>query len=272
MSVLKKCQIVSEPIHIISLGAGVQSSTMALMAAKGEIEPMPTVAVFADVKNSEPPSVAKWLDFLKTKLPFPVAVVSKGSLYEDLLKSAQDRSERAASIPAHTVNRNGDDGMLWRQCTSEYKVEPLQKFIKEYRRERSAVVWMGISLDEVRRMKDSNRDGVINRYPLVEKRMDRDACLRWMANNGFPKPPRSACFFCPYHSDSEWRRLKDEEPESFDAAAKLDVILRRGFGKTSATLFLHPSRKPLFEVDFSTEEERGQLNMFNNECEGMCGV
>ena len=39
--------------HIISLGAGVQSSTMALMAAHGEIGPMPDCAIFADT-GAEP--------------------------------------------------------------------------------------------------------------------------------------------------------------------------------------------------------------------------
>ncbi len=51
------------PIHIISLGAGVQSSTMALMAAHGEIEPMPDAAIFADTQN-EPQRVYEWLDWL----------------------------------------------------------------------------------------------------------------------------------------------------------------------------------------------------------------
>ena len=60
----------SEPLHIISLGAGVQSSTMALMAAAGEITPMPTCAIFADTQD-EPASVYKWLDWLEPKLPFP---------------------------------------------------------------------------------------------------------------------------------------------------------------------------------------------------------
>ncbi len=37
-------------VHTISLGAGVQSSTMALMAAAGEITPMPAAAIFADTQ------------------------------------------------------------------------------------------------------------------------------------------------------------------------------------------------------------------------------
>jgi len=57
--------------HVISLGAGVQSSTMALMAAHGEIHPMPDCAVFADTQV-EPQSVYRWLDWLEKQLPFPV--------------------------------------------------------------------------------------------------------------------------------------------------------------------------------------------------------
>lgn len=56
-----------EPIHILSLGAGVQSSTLALMAAAGEVTPMPVAAVFADT-GDEPTSVYRWLDWLTTQL------------------------------------------------------------------------------------------------------------------------------------------------------------------------------------------------------------
>ena len=73
------------PVHIISLGAGVQSSTMALMAAHGEIGPMPTAAIFADTQ-AEPPSVYKWLDWLEERLPFPVYRVSAGNLTDDMLR------------------------------------------------------------------------------------------------------------------------------------------------------------------------------------------
>ena len=69
--------------HIISLGAGVQSSTMALMAAKGEITPMPDSAVFADTMG-EPDSVYKWLNWLQTKLPFPIHKVSYGNLSHNM--------------------------------------------------------------------------------------------------------------------------------------------------------------------------------------------
>jgi 3'-phosphoadenosine 5'-phosphosulfate sulfotransferase (PAPS reductase)/FAD synthetase len=89
----------SDPLHIISLGAGVQSSTMALMAAHGEITPMPAAAVFADTQ-AEPASVYKWLDWLERQLPFPVARVTRGSLEQDGLIMRRPRTD--AFFPART--------------------------------------------------------------------------------------------------------------------------------------------------------------------------
>jgi hypothetical protein len=97
-----------------------------------------------------------------------------------------------------------------------------------------------------------------------------------MEKHGYPRPPRSACVFCPYHSDREWRRLRDEEPEEFQKAvnferryqaAKALTVSRKGF-----VPYLHASRVPLDQVDFSTDEDQGQQLLFGNECEGMCGV
>ena len=66
-------------MNIISLGAGVQSMTMALMAAKGEISPSPDAAIFSD-SQWESAHVYRLLDFLETQLPFPVYRVTAGDL------------------------------------------------------------------------------------------------------------------------------------------------------------------------------------------------
>lgn len=62
---------------VLSLGAGVQSSVMALMAAKGQITPMPDYAIFADTQ-AEPDHLYFWLDWLEKQLPFPVIRVTRG--------------------------------------------------------------------------------------------------------------------------------------------------------------------------------------------------
>lgn len=121
------CSGLVEPAHIISLGAGVQSSTMALMAACGEITPMPIAAVFADTQ-AEPESVMRWLDWLETQLPFPVIRVTRGSLTNESLKVvpfAKDDTRHwvKSLIPAFIDNKNGTRGIMGRQCTFAYKVE-----------------------------------------------------------------------------------------------------------------------------------------------------
>lgn len=272
----------TEPLHIISLGAGIQSSTMALMAAAGEIEPMPAGAIFADTQ-AEPASVYKWLDWLEGRLPFPVYRVTQGSLEEETLK-LRDRKDGAgqwnhSGVPAFLINRDGTKGQMHRQCTGDYKIVPIQRKIRELLKEigaNHAVQWVGISLDEAHRMKPSRVRYSTHIWPLIDRRMTRNDCINWMASRGFPKPPRSACVFCPYHNDHEWRRLRDEEPKEFQRAveferkfqaAKSQTVMKNGF-----RLFLHDSRVPLDRVDFRTDEEAGQLSLFGNECEGMCGV
>ncbi len=278
----------SDPIHIISLGAGVQSSTMALMAAHGEITPMPKCAIFADTQ-AEPKSVYTWLDWLEKQLPFEVRRVTAGSLTDAVLKIHRRKDDTGdwvyAGIPAFTTRRDGSMGMIQRQCTREYKVRVIEKEAKKIGNDNlgsntgaiSVIQWIGISLDEAHRMKQSNKWWQQNRYPIVDLRMKRHDCLRWMAAHGYPEPPRSACVFCPYHSDSDWRRMRDDEPEAFAEAVRVDKEYRRLMQLTLVRKkvigpHLHKSRVPLDEVDFSTDEDHGQQVMFGNECEGMCGV
>jgi hypothetical protein len=271
----------TEPIHILSLGAGVQSSTLALMAAAGEVTPMPVAAIFADTQ-AEPASVYRWLDWLERQLPFPVRRVSKGSLTEAALriKEKRDGSGKwaASHIPAYVKNPDGSRGILQRQCTYNYKVIPLIRTALRLMREHKAtsvVQWIGISLDEAHRMKPSRDKRIEHRWPLVDLRLKRYQCLRWMESKGHPKPPRSACVYCPYHSDAEWRRLRDEEPEAFAEAVRVDEAYRRvkiETGNTRGLPYLHNSLIPLRDVDFSTDEDNGQQILFGNECEGLCGV
>lgn len=268
----------TEPTHIISLGAGVQSSTMALMAARCEIGPMPTAAIFADTK-CEPLEVYKWLDWLETQLPFPVHRVShKRGLVHNIVSNI--KGKRFAGAPFFTESDSQGGGKLRRQCTREFKIMPITKKARELigiqRGERGGktvriVQWIGISLDEVSRLKESRSKYIENRWPLIDLRMSRFDCLQWMQRNGYPKPPRSACTFCPYHSDAEWRRLK-ADPRSWRQIVAVDRLIRAGVRGTREKLYLHRQLKPIAEVNFSTEEERGQTNMFNNECEGMCGL
>lgn len=265
----------SEPIHILSLGAGVQSSTMALMAAHGEITPMPRCAIFADTQD-EPASVYDWLNYLEKQLPFPVVRVTAGRLSESAtevrLSKKSGNTYIKTPIPAFTTNGHGK-GIGRRHCTRNFKIEPLQKAMKAMGQD--IICWIGISRDEAHRMKPSREPRITNIWPLIDAGIRRHDCLKWMEAHGYPRPPRSACVYCPYHSDNEWRRLRDEEPEEFQRAVDFEKRLQTAYASATAlnsNAFLHSSLVPLDQVDFRTDEDHGQQVMFGNECEGMCGV
>lgn len=311
-----------EPIYLISLGAGVQSSTMALMAAAGEITPMPQAAIFADTQ-AEPASVYRWLDWLEKQLPFPVHRVSKGNLEAEGLLMRRSRKGVLYSktdIPFFTLSPDGEKGKIrGRACTADYKIRPLlaqaRKIIGRpsmtaWRREHSvalkkltawnrlsknekkraiypAEAWLecqadplvlqivGISLDEIGRAKESRDPWARTTFPLINKRMRREDCLRWMADHGFPEPPRSACVFCPFHDNKEWRRLQADEPEEFERAVQFERSIQAAKANSenfASIPYLHRSCKPLDTIDFRSDIERGQgVFDWQDECTGMCG-
>lgn len=266
-------------LNIISLGAGVQSSTMALMAAHGEITPMPDCAIFADT-GAEPQGVYDWLDWLEKQLPFPVhRVMHKEGLRANIVGAIA--GGRFAGAPFFTESNNKAGGMLRRQCTREFKVEPI---IQKTRRllgigkgERAAKQilcdqWIGISTDEAQRMKPAREHYISHRYPLIDMNMSRTDCLSWMEKKGYPKPTKSACTFCPYHDDALWRDMKENDAASFADAVAIDEMIRAGVRGTTQKLYVHRSLQPLSQVVFKIQPVDTTIDMFNNECEGMCGV
>lgn len=274
-------------MHVLSLGAGVQSTTMALMAAHGEITPMPDCAIFADTQ-AEGKAVYDHLEFLMSPnvLPFPVHIVTQGNLEEDSLRrrtsSRSGRNYVGSIVPFWVADEHGSRlGPMLRKCTRDYKINPIQRKIKEIcgikgRLPKKPIVhsWIGISTDEAIRMKPSNVSYVENRWPLIEAGMSRNDCLRWMENHGYPPPPRSSCVFCPYHNSAEWLRLKKDDEEGWSRAVAFEKRAQAAFAEHDEVLkgtpFLWDGCRSLDEADFGVDEN--QLDLFGNECEGMCGV
>lgn len=300
-------------MNIISLGAGVQSSTMALMAKHGEITPMPDCAIFADTQ-AEPSNVYEWLNYLEGQLPFPIYRVTAGNLEEKTLEVRVGKSGKKYTkhnIPTFTIGpkiytkekltkivdadgvelfdiptsleglkeievdftREKSRGMTQRQCTMDFKIVPIKRKIRELIGSKgTATQWLGISYDEIERMKPSRVKYITNIWPLIDKRMTRKNCLDWMASHGYPTPPRSACYFCPFHSDNEWRLLSDDyKNKAINYEIKLQNAVKQVV-QIKSTPYLHRSCEPISNF-FNRPKELDLFDdQFKNECEGHCGV
>ena len=271
------------PTRVLSLGAGVQSSCLALMAERGDYGlSRPDFAIFADT-GWEPPSVYAHLAWLKSQLSYEVVNVSSGNIRDNILEGKMADGSKFLGIPAFLVNPDGSSGILHRQCTTHYKTNPINKFLRKSlaippkRRAPIAVqveMWLGISSDEAIRQKPGKEEWITKRYPLIELGFSRAQLQKWFAEH-YPDRylPTSSCIGCPYHSDSVWKHLKEKDPKSFQDAVFIDQALRNvpaTKGAVKGQAYLHRSRTPLVEVDF------GQATSYDNhmleECEGLCGI
>ena len=279
--------------RVLSLGAGVQSSVLALLLARDDSRlrefgyPQPDEAVFADT-GWEPDYVYQHLDWLEGQLPYPVKKVSAGDLRANLRRGRTPSGHRFVDVPLYVMKEEGKRGMLWRQCTNHYKIRPITRAIRRraggrrgrpFPKGRHVEMWLGISSDEHARMKPSREPWVEHRWPLIDLGMSRQDCLDWFASE-YPDRllPRSACVICPYRSDRHWLELKEAEPDDFREAVEFDRWLRRSTRNPVRRVvdgrpYLHKSCRPLGTV-VAELEQRGvsETDDFTNECEGLCGV
>jgi hypothetical protein len=273
--------VTTPTLRLLSLGAGVQSTVLTLMTADGTL-PKVDGAIFADT-GWEPRKVYDHLDRLEKVLAdaeIPLYRVSNGNLRDDAI----DPAHRYASIPYFVRNPDGSDGMGRRQCTSEYKLTPINRKVREllgatppdFRRVPKGQVaeqWIGFSVDEIGRVSDKDRVSYVRKaYPLLDLGMSRKDCQRWLTAAGWGNTTKSACVGCPFHGDAQWRDLRDNHPDEWADAVEFDKAIRKGGARglpLNGEAFLHQSRLPLAiaPIDWKSREELarrlGQDPMFD---------
>jgi hypothetical protein len=227
------------------------------------------------------------LDYLETQLNFPVIRVTWGNLQEDVENYIDNGVyKRGASIPFFLIGQDGKKGIANRRCTSTYKIEQIEQGIRrEYglkkgqRWPKGMVVnqYLGISYDEIFRMKTFEKASYRFHYPLVEQKITRMDCFKWMQERQYPKPAKSACVYCPYHDNKFWKEMRDERPDEWKQCVDFDKKVRTAgpaLGLSRAKeLYIHSSRVPLDKVDLDKGSDQPDLfGDMADECEGMCGV
>ena len=258
-------------MRIISLGLGVQSTAMYLMSSLGYID-RADYAIFAD-PGAELPDTYKLWDYLndwaKYNKGIPL-IKKKKSLYKDIIKGQNSTGQKWSSIPA--FGESG--GMIRRQCTKEYKIDVVVKEIrklhglKKYQRMKPTTLYLGISLDEIQRMKESRLPNITYEYPLIDKRITRSDCIKFLEERSFHDVKKSSCVFCPYHNNSQWRYIKQNYPEEWIKIIQVDAAIRDSSkrGKDDQ-LYLHRTLEPINEAYLQEDQE----DLFMCE-EGYCGI
>lgn len=281
-------------MKIISLGWGVQSWVLAAMSALDEL-PKVDFAIHSDTtwERSATYEFAKqWTPWLQAH---GVKVVTVNDA-EQTAKVASEKSDIPAftrrngdsifipaesryevdtvidrfggvSIPAHTPSDAGF-GQLRRQCTQRWKIQPMRRFIAAEMKRRvmtktegAIEQWLGITVDEIQRAKDSDVKYIKHKFPLLDLGMTRADCLHWLEKSGLPNPGKSSCVFCPYHNNSKWEALKRDNGTDWQIALQVDAAIRDK--RPPYPLYLHRRRQPLDEaVTIPEDYGASQLGLF----------
>jgi len=268
-------------LRVLSFGAGVQSTTVLLLSLAGDLPPL-DLMVFADT-GWEPEQVYRHLDAMEQRARdqgVEVVRVAAGNIRDDALR----HPDPFVSMPLFVTNGRTGRGMLKRECTHNYKARPVQSLLGRRRQGRPVELVFGISADEIARLRSPRVNYLTHVYPLVDlatyrlagrtrtrqlglgRRLTRHDCVAYLSRAGVDAP-RSACIGCPFHSDAEWRAIRDRPDEWADAVA-FDAALRAP-GRRGG--YLHRSCQPLDHADLDRTVDADQLSLLDD-CEGMCGV
>lgn len=254
-----------------SYGLGTQSIAIWLLCEEGRL-PMPDMIVIADTARE---ASRGWKYNLEHIFPRMLAAGANVHIAPHSL-ATQDLYDDNGDllIPAFT-----QQGKLPGFCSSQWKTRVVRRYLKQlYGPDFKCYMWLGMSTDELERLKHSDVRWAENHYPLCDMpvsggygvRMARADCFQYITSRGFPPPPKSACKICPHTPDVEWARMKEEEPGGFAEAVATDYLIRANdqFTKLQARgLYLHKSRKPLDTIDFrSTPAEETLLGCSDSFC------
>lgn len=222
-------------MKVFSFGGGVQSTAALVLAAQGRIDYK--TFLFCNVgDDSEAPETLAYVN--AHAKPFAIEhgldlveltrfrrEGSPPTLLQHLLKS-----ERSIGIPVRVGSEIGAPGN--RQCTTDWKIRVIGRWLKARGAtpEEPATVGLGISMDEMERMKsglDPRQPYQLRDYPLIDLRLYRDNCLEIVRKAGLPIPPKSSCWFCPLHSIGAWKEMARNNKPAFEKSVELEALLNR---------------------------------------------
>lgn len=236
-------------ITVWSSGGGTQSAAIAALIVQGKL-PKPDLALIVDTEREKS---GTWEYAEAVIIPNLAAVgvalqrVRKSEFATVDLWTGKDG--RSTVLPVFTT-AGEVPGKLPTYCSGEWKRDVILRWLRA-QGVKQCDCWIGISVDEMRRMRFNRVAWARNVYPLIEPEFGlsyrRSDCIAEVARIGWPEAPRSACWMCPNMGDHEWREMKRDYPEDFAKACALEAAMRL----KDPHAWLHGSCVPLAQVDFT---------------------
>lgn len=282
--------------RVQSFGAGVQSVALLRMAVEGRFE-KPDLCIFSDT-GAEPEHVYEvverekriaeragiefvtvhWRDLSQPQTSAAGNVMLFAPLFtrttegrwidmdDDDKGLVQRFFEFFGGPKAKVWVPPGEEGQLLRNCTDRFKIQPIRRELRARGwKGEGCEMWLGMTTDEIQRVKPSRVNWIEHRWPLVEQNLRRSDCIAYLNRLGL-EAAKSACFMCPYRSSVQWLEVK-AVPRDWELAVRYDRAIRHA--RPGYLTFVHPSRIPLDEVSFDNER---QVSLWDAECDGICAA
>ena len=243
-------------MRTISYGGGVQSTALCVLATQGKIGHI-DAALFANVgDDSEHPETITYVREVMIPWAAPRGLpvhelkrVKRDGTVETLLEQLLKPNSRSLPIPVRMPD-TGAPGT--RNCTTEFKIKVITKWLKAHGVSKTtpAAVCIGFSTDEAHRASNRRANPYeLPEHPLLDMRLSRTDCKNLISRAGLPVPPKSACFFCPFHRTAMWSKMRRDEPALFQKSVELETTLlerRKKLGRDP--VYLTRFGKPLAEA------------------------
>jgi hypothetical protein len=270
---------VEEYMKILSCGAGMQSTALALMSCENKkygikhpLVPIYDAILFCDLGN-EPRWVYDQVYFIKCAcedagIQF---YILESSLHSDYIKNFG--KSRVVSIPFWTIDENGKKGKMMRNCTLDYKINVMQKFVRSellgYRKGqrtraediKTHEMHLGFSIEEKHRCKENPHKMFVNKFPLCDMDLERKNNFAYIKDVWGLETKASACTFCPFHRNYFFKHLKNNCKEEYESVLEFDDLLEKGQPNTKirSKLYISRSRKRIKDL---TDEECNDKECF----------
>ena len=195
------------PLQFVAFSGGIDSTALALLEPNA-------VPIFAD-----------------TGWEFPEIYEHQRRFWQKTEREVVRVARDGATLPEYIEEHHFLPGHASRFCTRMFKIEPINKYLKE---RLPCELLIGLRADEPETLRPGNltdMPGLTIRYPLRERGMTRSDVVRTCIEHDLlpvypPYMARGGCVGCFYKRGSEVRAMAELAPDDLDELQRLEQAVQ----------------------------------------------